>query len=194
MSPTPLDPDLGGILQGMSDRITRLENTLLLPKTAVTLYDQQINANSFTFTGLDGNVDSIYEFEWDFSPSPTQTYVWARFNGDTGNNYAYQQWIGYNTTVSANSAGSQNAIQVATYYNTGAINYSRGTAKIYCRPGSNSFRALQSSWFCYDNVGGFMLGRNGGLWNNTTDKITSFTIFGGSGINLVGRVILRRVS
>ena len=110
------------------------------------------------------------------SNSGNGSYADLRFNGDTGNNYAYHQLQGYGTGVSAAGNANYGAIEVTRVADAGTTSGVFGSTVIdildYTNTSKNTtIRALGG----YDNNGSGAIYLYSGFWNNTS-AVTSLSI------------------
>ena len=103
----------------------------------------------------------------------------ARFNSDSGNNYAYHQLYGTGSSVAAGAATSRNHTQGFGYLYGGA-NTQHGVAivDILDYANTNKYTTVRSLSGYDTNGGGLILFRSG-LWMNTA-AVTSIVMYAGS--------------
>jgi hypothetical protein len=138
-------------------------------------------ANTVTFTGLDGDRDVIYYLSSDFLryTDAGAVGVDVTINGDTATNYGYQYFYGSGTTVAAGRATAGRVVCDAT----GNAASTTGQLGLYLFAKSGFIRpSLVSS---VSGITGTTVGESfvgGNSWNNTSSNITSLSILAGTGL------------
>lgn len=131
-------------------------------------------ATSIEFTGLNGETDEIYEIICNIKMNTSGANYLYLNSDSTTNNYGYQYFIGYSTTVSANrgmhSLGIRigNANSTTTIYNKlHLICYAKNSVKLFL---NNELRSVINTYVGYCMKWGC-------VWNNSA-TLTSMKFIG----------------
>lgn len=162
---------------------------------APMIADIASGTSSYTFSGLDGDTDGIYELEFGLLLSAASR-VALRFNGDTGSNYRSvmgRDYVQSATTGSGAahdtpSASGLDKIDLMSNMGVGTPTYATGKYTLYVQSGSvrlvtGTGYAYQTDWNGPSN--------GGGAWATTTGNVNSITILPVSG-TFGGTIILRK--
>jgi hypothetical protein len=131
-------------------------------------------ATSIEFTGLDKDIYMIEGIILSVQSIGTSLLAMMRFNYDSGTNYGAKYRIMSNTSLELYQTSSAQDIDLGWLY-TPATSTNKQlvfNAIIYTKTGSERLCIINS----IDSVNNFSSGRKiygGGIWNNTTDTLTS---------------------
>ena len=154
--------------------------------TPPTTPNDYVTATSISIFGLEGDTDEVYMLDCLFITTVNNSNMSYRFNGDSGTNYGYQELRGLASVIAAGRG------TISTGYICGGLvagEIGNGNILIHAKSGYVRTAIENDS----RNVDGTTVGQvsaRGRSWNNTTDEITSITIFTtGAGTMAVGSVI-----
>lgn len=146
-------------------------------------------ATSYTFTGLDGNVDRLYELLIEgVMGASAGGYVLVRPNNDSAANYANLWLYGYNASAFGNSVGPTNGLAIMVGQN---ISDQQVMARAVVRAKSGARRGILSDAMADDNQTPFVRSMLAGRWTNTASNIVSLTV--SFPASFTGTVTLRKV-
>ena len=142
-----------------------------LPTAAYTGDDP---VTSLTISGLNGDVHEEYMLRVRIvNGANAAPFYTLRFNEDSGSNYGYQLLYGNNTTVGA-LRGTGTSINWGVGYCAVVGDVSQSIAKMYAKSGY--IRTTMSEVLGSIGAATMYSLICGGVWNNTTDNITSITV------------------
>lgn len=101
--------------------------------------------------------------------------IWARFNSDSGTNYARHRIYGDGSSVAADAEANSNAIDTFGRTGSGTSNFSGNVVDILDYANTNKYKTTRSLFGRDSNGSGYMM-FSSGLWMNT-NAITSISLF-----------------
>lgn len=128
---------------------------------------------SLLIDGLDGNTDEEYRLICRFI-SGSASSINLRINNDSGNNYSKQRVYGENATVGATLDTGDSSMQYIGYID-GADKMVYCDLLLYTKSGYIR-TAMSKHSFSISTTTVTSIWKNGYVWNNTTDNITSLII------------------
>ena len=135
-------------------------------------------ASSADFTSIPGTYTHL-QVRFIAASSSADMDIWARFNSDSGNNYALHRIYGDGSSVAAGAESSSNAIDFFGRTGSGTSNFSANVADILDYANTNKYKTARVLYGRDSNGSGYMM-FSSGLWMSY-NAITSISLFPQSG-------------
>jgi hypothetical protein len=125
-------------------------------------------------TGLNGDTDEVWFLIVNTYHTSTHL-IGLRFNGDAGANYNINQHFG--GVVAGTAIHRVNTLTGITYFSIWDTQFNSYLVKYIIFAKSGSPRKILYENFGYTDTSNFGTVSGGGIWNNSTDNITTITVF-----------------
>ena len=164
----------------------------LVSGTEYIVFDHEVSgaAVSSISTGniLNGDEDGWYTIIIRYIAGANGSFIYTRFNNDSGNNYGTLGILANNTTVNGAAATAQSGALGGYCATSGRTSFLVG--RMYAKSGA--VRLINYSW-CFDITGTTCteIRTLSYVWNNTADNITNINFVGsGTDIGVGTRIII----
>lgn len=131
-------------------------------------------ASTVDFTSISSSYTHL-QLRFIAASSSADMDIWARFNSDSGTNYARHRIYGDGSSVAADAEANSNAIDTFGRTGSGTSNFSANVVDILDYANTNKYKSTRSLFGRDSNGSGYMM-FSSGLWMNT-NAITSISLF-----------------